>query len=162
VVSCISGRLKLLQLGKVDDSGKTEIQRGNVAHRPPVPIAAFTVFFTHRRGQPRIPEDVDAWLVSSHNVTDTLLLGLSLQQLMTGFALWLSYVTEYNLNPHDLHVQLATRLSALTIGSQLPIPVVLRQPAKVCHCHMSHTDKHCFLCWYEAVSFRNHNAQRCP
>lgn len=75
---------------------------------------------------PERQEKVRIW----HRVLDTILLGLSLNQLVAGLGLWTCTVIAFQFKSGDPHAVLAYNMSAASSFSQLQIPYVLHKQGK--------------------------------
>lgn len=63
-----------------------------------------------------------------HDLSDSLLLALSVNQMVVSISLWASWLTTYGLQSEDYHVQIASGMSAASALSQFHVPWVLRRP----------------------------------
>lgn len=65
-----------------------------------------------------------------HKVAEKVLLSLSFNQLVSGFALYGSKIGTYGASSRDPHAELAVLLSGIPIFSQLSVPFVVQRPIK--------------------------------
>lgn len=64
-----------------------------------------------------------------HDLSDAILLGLSINQMVASFSLWICWLTTYGLKSNDYHVQTAVGMSMASAFSQFHVPWVLRRPS---------------------------------
>ncbi|RMZ01683.1 hypothetical protein D0860_07513 [Hortaea werneckii] len=136
ILTCVSGSLRWLSTTPttVDSTSATENDgeldgdfTGDTDHEgePAIWSSNLIDAFRNEITSTGACERRQAW----HDLSDALLLSLSINQIVASISLWACLLKTYGVRSTDYHVEIVINMSAASAFSQLSVPWVLRRPS---------------------------------